>query len=53
MINAKEDLDFIMQMMVMLDPASGATDEDRVREAFRGLRQRKSTTDLWEPSTTM
>ena len=41
MINAKEDLDFIMQMMVMLDPASGATDEDRVREAFRGAQTKE------------
>lgn len=41
MINAKEDLDFIMQMMVMLDPASGATDEDRVCEAFRGAQTKE------------
>ena len=41
MINAKEDLDFIMQMMIMLDSDSGATDEDRVREAFRGAQTKE------------
>lgn len=41
MINAKEDLDFIMQMMIMLDSNSGASDEDRVREAFRGAQTKE------------
>lgn len=41
MINAKEDLDFIMQMMIMLDSNSGAADEDRVREAFRGAQTKE------------
>lgn len=41
MINAKEDLDFIMQMMIMLDSCSGTTAEDRVREAFRGAQTKE------------
>ena len=49
MINAKEDLDFIMQMMVL--PVR-RTRTGCARHSG-GLRQRKSMTDLWEPSTTM
>lgn len=41
MINAKEDLDFIMQMMIMLDSASVTSDEERVREAFRGAQSKE------------
>ena len=41
MLNAKEDLDFIMQMMIMLDTKSGFSDEDRVREAFKGAQSKE------------
>ena len=48
MINAKEDLDFIMQMMIMLDSASGSSDEERVREAFRGAQSKEEYDRLLE-----
>lgn len=36
MLNAKEDLDFIMQMMIMLECAEGLSQEQAVKKAFRG-----------------
>ena len=35
-INAKEELDFIMQMMIMLDAKESMTAEEAVKKAFRG-----------------
>lgn len=36
MSNAKEDLDFIMQMMLMLEPVGEKTHEECVKRAFHG-----------------
>lgn len=36
MLHAKEDLDFIMQMMIMLDNKGSMTEEEAVKKAFRG-----------------
>jgi len=36
MLNAKEDLDFIMQMMIMLEHAESLSQEQAVKKAFRG-----------------
>lgn len=36
MINAKEDLDFIMQMMIMLDQGGKLSNEECVKLAFKG-----------------
>lgn len=36
MLNAKEDLDFIMQMMIMLEHAGSLSREQAVKTAFRG-----------------
>lgn len=36
MLNAKEDLDFILQMMIMLDNAQNIPQEQAVKKAFRG-----------------
>lgn len=36
MLNAKEDLDFIMQMMIMLDNKGVMAAEEAVKKAFRG-----------------
>lgn len=36
MIRAKEDLDFIMQMIIMLDKKDSMTAEEAVKKAFRG-----------------
>ena len=37
MIGAKEDLDFIMQMIMMLDNADKLSPEESVKKAFRGV----------------
>jgi len=37
MIGAKEDLDFIMQMIMMLDNADELSPEESVKKAFRGV----------------
>ena len=36
MLNAKEDLDFILQMMIMLENATEIPQEQAVKKAFRG-----------------
>lgn len=36
MLRAKEDLDFIMQMMIMLENKGSMTAEEAVKKAFRG-----------------
>lgn len=36
MLGAKENLDFIMQVMIMLDSRAGLSNEERVKRAFRG-----------------
>lgn len=36
MINAKEELDFILQMMLLLEPAGKKTHEECIRRAFKG-----------------
>ncbi|MCI8484419.1 MAG: hypothetical protein HFH41_08780 [Lachnospiraceae bacterium] len=36
MLGAKEDLDFLMQMMVMLENEDNVSLEERVKKAFRG-----------------
>lgn len=36
MLNAKEDLDFIMQMMIMLENGGKLSQEQAVKKAFRG-----------------
>lgn len=41
MINAKDDLDFIMQMMIMLDTNPNKTNDEKVREAFRGAQTKE------------
>lgn len=41
MIKVKEDLDFIMQMMIMLESDSDKTDEEKVREAFKGAQTKE------------
>lgn len=46
MINAKEDLDFIMQMMIMLDDNPDKTDEEKVREAFKGAQTKEEYDQL-------
>lgn len=48
MINAKEDLDFIMQMMIMIEPSPATSDEERVREAFRGAQSKEEYDRLLE-----
>lgn len=37
MSGAKEELDFIMQMMLMLEPVDGKTHEECIKRAFRGV----------------
>lgn len=41
MIKAKEDLDFIMQMMLMLDNSSHLSTEESVKKAFRGAESKE------------
>ena len=41
MLNAKEDLDFIMQMMIMLESASEMPQEKAVKKAFRGAQTKE------------
>lgn len=36
MIREKENLDFILQMMIMLDSKENISDEEKVKKAFRG-----------------
>lgn len=41
MLKAKEDLDFILQMMIMLDNKEKMTEEEAVKKAFRGASTRE------------
>lgn len=41
MLREKENLDFILQMMLMLDDKSELSDEEKVKKAFRGAESKE------------
>ena len=48
MMKAKEDLDFIMQMMLMLEERSGMSEEEKVKLAFRGPESQEEYNQYYE-----
>ena len=48
MLKEKANLDFIMQMMLMLDDTESITDEERVKKAFRGASTKEEFDQMQE-----
>lgn len=48
MIKEKENLDFILQMMLMLDNKSNISDEEKVKKAFRGASNKEEFEQIQE-----
>lgn len=46
MLKEKENLDFILQMMIMLNYRGTLTDEECVKKLFRGHRRRKNLSSI-------
>ena len=46
MLKEKENLDFILQMMIMLNYRGTLTDEECVKKAFQGHRRRKNLSSI-------
>lgn len=46
MLKEKENLDFILQMMIMLNYSGTLTDEECVKKLFRGHRRRKNLSSI-------